>query len=83
MTGKDLSFVVAMAVIAISVAMTASVAVAGELIEEALYAAIAWESTGSFEGILAIQHISCPCAAINQHRCWNLYQIPNNSVQMS
>ncbi len=49
-TGKDLSFVVAMAVIAISVAMTASVAVAGLLIEEALYAAVAWESTGSYEG---------------------------------
>ncbi len=50
MTGNDLSFVVAMAVIAISVAMTASVAVASVLIEEALYAAIAWESTGSYEG---------------------------------
>jgi hypothetical protein len=49
-TGNDLSFVVAMAVIAISVAMTASVAVAGVLIEEALYAAITWESTGSYEG---------------------------------
>ncbi len=49
-TGNDLSFVVAMSVIAISVAMTVSIAVAGVLIEEALYAAIAWESTGSYEG---------------------------------
>ncbi len=43
MTGKDLSFVVTMAVVTISVGITmaASVAVAGVLIEEALYAAIA------------------------------------------
>jgi ABC-type nickel/cobalt efflux system permease component RcnA len=60
LTGNDLSFVVAVAVIAISVgiAMTASVAVAGVLIEEALYAAIAWESTGSYEGSCCTVSIS-------------------------
>ncbi len=87
MTGKDLSFVVAMAVVSISVAMTASVAVAGVLIEEALYAAIAWEFTGSYEGTCYTvcitinshssehQHISCPCAAINHYSC--LEFVPN------